>query len=78
VIDSDGGLFYPCHVLKTKAFSLLDGRLEDFLVSDEAGLLRMRMDECSRGCAWYQYFALSLTSVRDLPNDIMSSLERIT
>ena len=77
VIDSDGSLYYPCHILKTKAFNLLDGRLDDFLLSPRARELRARMDGCSLACGWYQYFALCLKSIADLPRDVISGLERI-
>ncbi|MFH1220363.1 MAG: radical SAM protein [Candidatus Eisenbacteria bacterium] len=77
VIDSDGSLFYPCHVLGTRPFNLLDGNLKEFLLSREASELRERMNGCSVACGWYQYFALSLRSVKDLPSDVLSALERI-
>ena len=77
IIDSDGGLFYPCHILKTKPFSLLDGRLHDFVLSEEAERLRARMRGCSKTCGWYQYSAVSFASARHVPGDILSSLERI-
>jgi MoaA/NifB/PqqE/SkfB family radical SAM enzyme len=77
IVDSDGRLFYPCHVLGEKPFSLLAGGIEDFLLSDEAKALRAMMKECTRSCGWYQYFAVSLKSGRDLPGDIRSALERV-
>ncbi len=77
IIDSDGGLFYPCHILKMKPFNLLDGPLPDFVESGDAERLRARMRDCSKSCGWYQYFAVSFTSVRHVPGDICSSLERI-
>ncbi len=77
IIDSDGSVFYPCHVLKKKPFNLLDGKLKDFLLSEEANEIRASMKNCSISCGWYQYFALSLKSVKDLPRDISSALERI-
>ena len=77
IIDSDGGLFYPCHILKVKPYNLLDGGLDDFLLSGEAEGLRERMDDCSRSCGWYQYHAVSFRSVKHLAGDMLSSLERI-
>jgi len=71
IIDSDGGLFYPCRTIGKRLFDLTRGDLMDFLRSDEAKKARQQMKECNRACGWYQYFA---TDVFSSPRTIMSSL----
>jgi len=57
IIDSDGGMFYPCRTLNEKPVNLLETPLNKFLVSEEAKRARARMNKCKRHCLWYQYFA---------------------
>jgi MoaA/NifB/PqqE/SkfB family radical SAM enzyme len=57
IIDSDGGLFYPCRVLADKRLNLLETPLMDYLSSDDAQHRRTVMATCERQCGWYQYFA---------------------
>lgn len=71
IIDSDGGLFYPCRTVGQRIFDLTKGSLMDFLKSDEAKKARQRMMDCNRACGWYQYFA---TDVFASPRTIISSL----
>lgn len=71
IIDSDGGLFYPCRTVGTRLFDLTKGDLMEFLRSEEAKNAREQMKKCKRACGWYQYFA---TDVFSSPKTIMSSL----
>ncbi|MCK4366170.1 MAG: radical SAM protein [Thermoplasmatales archaeon] len=71
IIDSDGGLFYPCRTVGQRLFDLTKGSLMDFLRSEEAKKARQWMNDCDRCCGWYQYFA---TDVFASPRSIMSSL----
>ncbi len=71
IIDSDGGLFYPCRTIGERLFDLTKGDLMDFFRSEEAKKARQQMKECNRECGWYQYFA---TDVFASPKTIMSSL----
>ena len=71
IIDSDGGLFYPCRTVGKRLFDLTKGDLMDFLRSEDAKKARQWMKECPRACGWYQYFA---TDVFSSPRTIMSSL----
>ena len=71
IIDSDGGLFYPCRTVGQRIFNFTEGSFIDFLESDAAKEARKQMEECSRRCGWYQYFA---TDVFASPKSIMSSL----
>lgn len=71
IIDSDGGLFYPCRTVGQRIFDLTKGSLLDFLRSDKAKKAREQMMDCKRACGWYQYFA---TDVFASPRTIMSSL----
>jgi MoaA/NifB/PqqE/SkfB family radical SAM enzyme len=71
IVDSDGGLFYPCMVSGKKLFNLTKGDLMEFLRSKDAKKARQLMKECPRACGWYQYFA---TDVFTSPKTIMSSL----
>ncbi len=57
IIDSDGGVFYPCRTIGEKPFNLLETPLNNFLVSEKAKRARARMAACTRHCLWYQYFA---------------------
>ncbi len=71
IIDSDGGLFYPCRTVGKRLFDLTKGSLMDFLRSEGAKKARQWMNDCDRCCGWYQYFA---TDVFASPRSIMSSL----
>jgi len=57
IVDADGSLFYPCRVKGKKPFNLLDGKLNDFLLSPEAEEYRQEMRNCTRQCGWYQYYS---------------------
>jgi MoaA/NifB/PqqE/SkfB family radical SAM enzyme len=57
IIDSDGGLFYPCRTVGKRLYDLTEGSLMDFLRSDKAREAREEMKRCTRCCGWYQYFA---------------------
>ena len=71
IIDSDGGLFYPCRTIGERIFDLTKGDLMEFLRSEPAKKARQQMKECKRACGWYQYFA---TDVFASPSTIISSL----
>ena len=71
IIDSDGGLFYPCRTVGKRLYDLTEGSLIEFLKSKEAQLAREDMRNCPRNCGWYQYFA---TDVFASPLSIASSL----
>ena len=71
IIDSDGGLFYPCRTVGKRLTDLTKQKLLEFLRSDEAKKAREWMKECPRACGWYQYFA---TDVFASPRTIISSL----
>jgi MoaA/NifB/PqqE/SkfB family radical SAM enzyme len=71
IVDSDGGLFYPCRTIGNRLFDLTKGDLMAFLRSKEAEKARQQMKKCPRACGWYQYFA---TDVFASPRTIMSSL----
>jgi hypothetical protein len=71
IIDSDGGLFYPCRTIGKRLTDLTKQNLLEFLKSDEAKKAREWMKECPRACGWYQYFA---TDVFASPKTIISSL----
>jgi MoaA/NifB/PqqE/SkfB family radical SAM enzyme len=77
IIDCDGGLFYPCRTMGEKPFSLLVGGMETFLRSGEAAERRRRMAECRRACGWYQYRAVSFSSLQDLAGDMRAAVERM-
>jgi MoaA/NifB/PqqE/SkfB family radical SAM enzyme len=70
IIDSDGGLFYPCRTIGTRLYSFTNGPFMDFLKSPEALFARNEMKKCSRSCGWYQYFA---TDAFSSPLSIISS-----
>jgi MoaA/NifB/PqqE/SkfB family radical SAM enzyme len=59
IVDTDGGLFYPCRTLEKKPVNLVETDLFDWLRSDEAGALRDEMAACDRNCGWYQYYAIN-------------------
>ena len=71
IIDSDGGLFYPCRTIGKRLADLTKQKLLEFVRSDEAKKARKWMKECPRACGWYQYFA---TDVFASPRTIISSL----
>ena len=71
IIDSDGGLFYPCRTIGKRLYNFTEGSFIDFLKSDKAKSARQDMKKCNRNCGWYQYFA---TDVFASPKSIVSSL----
>jgi len=71
IIDSDGGLFYPCRTVGKRLTDLSKESFMDFLRSEKAYEARTWMKNCDRCCGWYQYFA---TDVFSSPKTIMSSL----
>jgi MoaA/NifB/PqqE/SkfB family radical SAM enzyme len=77
IIDPDGSVFYPCRMLGRKPFNLQDGDLDTFLRSKRAAVLRREAAACTRGCGWYQYFAVSLRSARAVPGDVRAALARV-
>ncbi len=72
IIDSDGGLFYPCRTLGQKPVNLLDTPLLDYLKSAQAAEQRAVMRQCTRHCGWYQYFAIDFFTT---PKEILESLQ---
>ena len=71
IIDSDGGLFYPCRTVGKRLYNFTEGSVMDFVKSDEAKKARQDMKNCKRRCGWYQYFA---TDVFASPSSFISSL----
>ena len=71
IIDSDGGLFYPCRTVGKRLYNFTEGSFIDFLKSKKAKKAREDMAKCERNCGWYQYFA---TDVFASPKTIISSL----
>jgi MoaA/NifB/PqqE/SkfB family radical SAM enzyme len=71
IIDSDGGLFYPCRTVGKRLYNFTEGSVMDFAKSDEAKKARQDMKNCTRRCGWYQYFA---TDVFASPSSFISSL----
>jgi len=71
IIDSDGGLFYPCRTVGKRLYNFTEGSVMDFVKSDEARKARQDMKNCTRSCGWYQYFA---TDVFASPSSFISSL----
>jgi MoaA/NifB/PqqE/SkfB family radical SAM enzyme len=71
IIDSDGGLFYPCRTVGKRRYNFTEGSFMKFLKTDEAKKDRQEMENCNRNCGWYQYFA---TDVFASPSSIASSL----
>jgi len=72
IIDSDGGLFYPCRTVGQRLYNFTEGSFMDFLKTKEAKNARQQMKECDRRCGWYQYFA---TDAFASPKSIISSLK---
>ena len=71
IIDSDGGLFYPCRTVGKRLYNFTEGSVMDFVKSDEAKKARQDMKNCTRRCGWYQYFA---TDVFASPSSFISAL----
>lgn len=71
IIDSDGGLFYPCRTVGKHLYNFTDGSFMQFLRTSEAKQARMAMNQCDRSCGWYQYFA---TDVFASPRSLLSAL----
>jgi len=71
IIDSDGGLFYPCRTIGKRLYNFTEGSFIDFLKTEKAKQARKEMKKCDRCCGWYQYFA---TDVFASPFTIFSSL----
>jgi MoaA/NifB/PqqE/SkfB family radical SAM enzyme len=71
IIDSDGGLFYPCRTVGKRLYNFTEGSVMDFVKSNEAKKARQDMKKCTRRCGWYQYFA---TDVFASPSSFISSL----
>ena len=71
IIDSDGGLFYPCRTIGKRIFNFTEGSFMDFLKTKKAIKAREDMKQCKRSCGWYQYFA---TDVFASPLSITSAL----
>jgi MoaA/NifB/PqqE/SkfB family radical SAM enzyme len=71
IIDSDGGLFYPCRTLGDKPVNLTEVDLRDYLTSAGAQEKRSAMASCSRRCGWYQYFAIDFFTA---PGEVAESL----
>lgn len=72
IIDSDGGLFYPCRTIGQRLFNFKEGSFNEFLLTQQARQARKDMHNCSRCCGWYQYFA---TDVFASPWSMISSLK---
>jgi len=71
IIDSDGGLFYPCRTVGQRLYNFTEGSFMDFLKTNKAKQARQDMKNCKRRCGWYQYFA---TDVYSSPRSFASSL----
>ncbi len=71
IIDSDGGLFYPCRTVGKHLYNFTEGSFMEFLRTPEAKHARIAMDQCNRSCGWYQYFA---TDVFASPRSLYSSI----
>jgi MoaA/NifB/PqqE/SkfB family radical SAM enzyme len=71
IIDSDGGLFYPCRTVGKHLYNFTEGSFMQFLRTPEAKQARTTMEECNRSCGWYQYFA---TDVFASPRSLYSSI----
>lgn len=71
IIDSDGGLFYPCRTIGKRIYNFTEGSFMEFLNTEEAKKARNDMKNCKRSCGWYQYFA---TDVFVSPRTLFSSL----
>ena len=70
IIDSDGGLFYPCRTIGKRLYNFTKGSFLEFLQSPEAVGARNEMKKCLRSCGWYQYFA---TDAFSSPMTLISS-----
>ena len=71
IIDSDGGLFYPCRTVGKRLYNFTEGSFMDFLSTKDAKEARQDMINCNRSCGWYQYFA---TDSFASPMSVISSL----
>lgn len=71
IIDSDGGLFYPCRTIGKHLYNFTEGSFMQFLRTPRAKEARAAMNQCDRRCGWYQYFA---TDVFASPRSLYSSL----
>jgi len=71
IIDSDGGLFYPCRTVGKRLYNFTQGSFMEFLRTPQAAQARQEMRQCRRNCGWYQYFA---TDVFASPRSLYSSL----
>lgn len=71
IIDSDGGLFYPCRTIGKHLYNFTEDSFMEFLRTPEAKQARTTMKQCTRSCGWYQYFA---TDVFASPRSLYSSL----
>lgn len=71
IVDSDGGLFYPCRTLGQKPVNLVETPLLQYLESQDAAQRRAVMKACTRLCGWYQYFAIDFFTA---PGEIIESL----
>ena len=71
IIDSDGGLFYPCRTVGQHLYNFTQGSFMEFLKTPQARQARRAMTDCGRSCGWYQYFA---TDVFASPRSLYSSL----
>lgn len=71
IIDSDGGLFYPCRTVGQRLYNFTEGSFMEFLKTETAKKARTDMKNCDRRCGWYQYFA---TDVFASPRTLVSSL----
>ena len=58
IIDSDGFLFYPCHIMGRKGPNLAETDLRSWLQGRPAMAFRSEMKGCGRNCGWYQYYAV--------------------
>lgn len=58
IIDPDGSMYYPCHILETTGPDLRTVDLNSWLVSDEAEAHRETMKNCQLNCGWYQYYSI--------------------
>jgi len=70
IIDSDGGLFYPCRTVGERIYNFTEGSFMEFLKTNKAKKAREDMKKCPRSCGWYQYFA---TDVFSSPISFVSS-----
>ncbi len=71
IIDSDGGLFYPCRTLVDKPVNLTETSLIEYIESADSAERRKVMNDCRRLCGWYQYFAIDFFTA---PGEILETL----